>query len=162
MANHDEEPALDLQHGTSSYRYRCRSLQPQRRASETWGALAPVGRKYDCLERHPTWIAAECLTQSLRQDVDDSIRIDAAARLYLVNQRVAVDQPTRKARSVWNFFFQPNDGDTDVSESRVDQGFLDGIDLVIGERYHVKLRRISREETCNGLMCYSAEWVVPV
>ena len=55
------------------------------RPSETWGALAPVGRKYDCLERHPTWIAAEFLTQSLRQGVDDSIRIDAAARLYLVN-----------------------------------------------------------------------------
>jgi hypothetical protein len=48
-------------------------------------ALALVGRKYDCLERHPTWIAAEFLTQSLHQGVDDSIRIDAAARLYLVN-----------------------------------------------------------------------------
>jgi hypothetical protein len=32
-----------------------------------------------------------------------------------------VDQPTRKARSVWNFFLQP-DGDVDVSESHVDQG----------------------------------------
>jgi hypothetical protein len=48
-------------------------------------ALAPVGRKYDCLERHPTWIAAEFLTQSLRQGVDDSIRIDAAARPDLVD-----------------------------------------------------------------------------
>jgi hypothetical protein len=37
------------------------------------------------LERHPTWIAAEFLTQSLRQGVDDSIRIDAAARPDLVN-----------------------------------------------------------------------------
>src|SRR5262249_50223272 len=138
----------------------------------------------------------------------------------------------RKARSVWNFFLQPNDGDTDVSveeaavlavfieraarmrrssvrtsrtasevvecrsnrarfepiivrlagdgrivrpvgrgepagwpacrESRVDQGLLDGIDLVIGERYHVKLRRISREETCSGFMRNSAERVVLV
>jgi hypothetical protein len=88
---------------------RGHAVQRQGRASETWGALslrrpfhlrikipgpscdsprcalAPVGRKYDCLERHPTWIAAEFLTQSLRQGVDDSIRIDAAARLYLVN-----------------------------------------------------------------------------
>src|SRR5215471_16746475 len=58
-----------------------KSVRPRR----AWCRLAPVGRKNDCLERHPTRIAAEFLTQSLRQGVDDSIRIDAAARLYLVN-----------------------------------------------------------------------------
>src|SRR6516164_6690868 len=86
LAQHKSHRAnRDPQHATSSYRLAMRSLQPQRRASETWGTLAPVGRKYDCLERHPTWITAEFLTQSLRQSVDDPIRIDAAARLYLVN-----------------------------------------------------------------------------
>src|SRR5262249_41434469 len=47
--------------------------------------LAPSGRKDDCLEGHPTWIGTEFLTQSLRQGVNDSIRINAAARPDLVN-----------------------------------------------------------------------------
>jgi hypothetical protein len=34
------------------------------------------------LKRHPTWIGAEFLAQSLSQSIDDAIRIDAAARLY--------------------------------------------------------------------------------
>jgi hypothetical protein len=37
------------------------------------------------LEGHPTRIGAELLTQSLRQRVNDSIRIDAAAHPDLVN-----------------------------------------------------------------------------
>ena len=95
------------------------------------------------MKRHPTWIGAEFLAQSLSQSIDDAIRIDADSRLYLVNERVAMDQPTRKARSVWNFFLQLNDGDINVREFCGDQRFLDWIDLVIGERYHIKLRRIS-------------------
>jgi hypothetical protein len=85
-----------------------------------------------------------------------------AARLYLVNERVAMDQSTREARSVWDFFLQPNDGNINVREFCSDQRFLDWIDLVISERHHVKLRRISWEETCSGLMRNSAEWVMPV
>jgi hypothetical protein len=53
--------------------------------------LAAAGRKYDCLEGHPTWIGAEFLTQSPRQGVNDSIRIDAAARL---------EQPFRRCADV--------------------------------------------------------------
>jgi hypothetical protein len=60
--------------------------------------LARAGRKYDCLERHSPRIGAEFLTQSLSQGIDDAIRIDPAARLYLVNERVAMDQSTRMAR----------------------------------------------------------------
>src|SRR5262249_13918300 len=41
--------------------------------------------KSDCLEGHPTWIGTEFLTQSLRQGVNDSISVNAAARPDLVN-----------------------------------------------------------------------------
>ena len=102
------------------------------------------------------------MTQSLSQGIDDLVRIHPAAGLYLVNERVAMDQSTRKARSVWNFFLQPNDGDINVRESCSDQRFLDWIDLIIRERHLVKLRRISWEETCSDLMRNSAEWVMPV
>jgi hypothetical protein len=47
--------------------------------------LARAGRKYDCLEGHPPRIGAEFLTQSLRQSINDSVRIDAVARPDLVN-----------------------------------------------------------------------------
>jgi hypothetical protein len=55
--------------------------------------LARAGRKYDRLERHPTWIAAEFFTQSLRQGVDDSIRIDAAAGRSARASRWRADSP---------------------------------------------------------------------
>jgi len=73
-----------------------------------------------------------------------------------------VDQPTRKACSVWNFFLEPNDSDIDVRESCVEQRFLDRIDLVVGERNGVELRRISREETRGGFMGNPAKWVMLV
>jgi hypothetical protein len=114
------------------------------------------------LERHPSTVGAEFRTQRLRQSVHDSVRFHTAARPDLVDQRIAVDQSTRKPRNVWYFFVELHDSDVDVTESGIDQRFLDGIDPVIGERYVVKLRRIGREEAGSDFMRDSAERIVLV
>ena len=118
--------------------------------------------KYDCLQRHPTWIGAKFSPQSLRQRANDLVGINAAALLYLVNQRVSVNQGARKTRSVWYVFLLPNDRDANVIKSCIDQGLLDRVDLTIGERHRVELRRVGREETGSGLMRNSPKRVVPV
>jgi hypothetical protein len=56
------------------------------------------------LERHSRRVSAEFRTQSPRQRVNDPVGLHAAACPDLVDQRVAVDQPTRKQRNVWYVF----------------------------------------------------------
>ena len=92
--------------------------------------------------------------------INDTIRIDATSCPDLVDDRIAVDQSSCEERSVRDLLFQPKDGYGDVSETRVDQRFLDRIDLVIGERHTVELRGISREEAANDIMRDSTEGVM--
>jgi len=68
----------------------------------------------------------------------------------------------REAGSIWNLFLESNDGDVDVSESRIDQGFLDRINLIVGERYIVELRWISRKEAPGNFVGDSTEWIMPM
>src|SRR5947207_9757798 len=124
--------------------------------------LAPGGRKYDCLQRHPTWIGAKFSAQSLRHGTNDSVGINAAALLYLVNQRVAVNQGARKTRSVRYVFLLPNDRDANVIKSCIDQGLLDRVDRTIGDRHRVELRRVGSAETGSVLMRHEPKRVVPV
>ena len=70
--------------------------------------------------------------------------------------------PRAKRAAIWNLFLQSNDGDVDVGESRIDQGFLDWINLMIGERYVVELRWISRKEAPGNFVRDSTEWIMPV
>ena len=65
------------------------------------------------MQWHPPRIA-KFRTQSLRQGVNHAVGLHAAARPDLVDQRIAVDQPTRKPRDVWYFFIKFHDSDVDV------------------------------------------------
>ena len=75
------------------------------------------GGKHDCLEGHSRRVSAEFRTQRPRQSVDDSVGLHAATRPDLVDQRITVDQPTRKPRDVWYFFVELHDSDVEVVES---------------------------------------------
>src|SRR5207249_2064314 len=105
----------------------------------------PRRRENDGLEGHAT-IGTEFAAQALRQGVNDSIGINTTAFSDLVDERIAINQPAREHFHVWDFLFQPDDLNLDVCEASLQQGFLDRINLMIGKRHLVELRRISREE----------------
>ena len=90
-------------------------------------------RKNDGLQRHPTRIRAELCSKRLRHSVDDAIGIDAASCSDLIDQGITVNHSLCEESAVGDLLFQPENGNVDVRESGVNQGFFDGVDLVIGE-----------------------------
>src|SRR5258708_16432404 len=68
-----------------------------------------------------------------------------------------MDRGARETRDVRNLFVQADHGGVDGGKSSLDQEFLDGIDLMAGERHIVELRRIGREKTSRNPMCDTTE-----
>src|SRR5258708_22165175 len=71
-----------------------------------------------------------------------------------------MDRGARETRDVRNLFVQADHGGVDGGKSSLDQEFLDGIDLMAGERHIVELRRIGREKTSRNPLCDTTERVV--
>src|SRR5258708_37303521 len=63
-----------------------------------------------------------------------------------------MDRGARETRDVRNLFVQADHGGVDGGKSSLDQEFLDGIDLMAGERHIVELRRIGRGKTSRNPM----------
>src|SRR4029079_14540910 len=89
--------------------------------------------------------------------VNDAIGFNTTALADLGDQRIAIDQASREGFRVCDLLFQPDDRNLEVAEARVDQGLLYWIDLMVGERYVVELRRIRGEEATSNFMSDPAE-----
>src|SRR5437867_720787 len=90
------------------------------------------------------------------------VRIDAAARPDLIDQRVTMDRRTREVRAVGQFSFLSDYGDVDAVKSCRYQHLLDRIDLMAGERHIVELRWVDREKALRHCVRDAAERIVAV
>jgi len=88
----------------------------------------------------------------LRDRIDDPVGIDTASRTDLVDDRIAVNNPLCEERGVCDLLLQPENSNVDVGEPRANKGFLDRVDLVIGEGHLIELRWINRKEAAGDLM----------
>ena len=71
-----------------------------------------------------------------------------------------MNQPSRKKLVVWNLLIEPDDCNLDLVEATIEQARLDWINLIIGERHPVELRRIGGEEAARYLMGNPAKRIV--
>ena len=88
--------------------------------------------------------------------------INAAAFSDLIDQRIAINQPSCEQPDVWDLLFQTDDRNVDVVEAAIEQAVLDWVNLIIGERHPVELRRVSGEEATGDFMGNTAKWIVAV
>jgi hypothetical protein len=86
-------------------------------------------------------------SERLAQSVDNLIRIDSTAGADHVDQRVAVDQRTRKGADVRNLLFSSQYGNPEIDEANVAQRMLNRIDFVVARPDSIELRWIGREKS---------------
>src|SRR5436190_22850961 len=80
----------------------------------------PRRREDDSLEGHSS-IGTKFAVQDVCYGINDTIRINATAFSDLIDQRVAINQPSREQPDVWDLLFQTDDRNLDVAEAAIEQ-----------------------------------------
>jgi hypothetical protein len=70
--------------------------------------LVPRRREDDSLEGHSS-IGTKFAAQDVCYGINDTIKINATAFSDLVDQRIAINQPSREQLDVWDLLFQTDD-----------------------------------------------------
>src|ERR1700716_3681883 len=124
---------------TSAFRLRSASATTSRsRPPDPGENLTPSRLEHDCLQRNSHRIGTAFTGQPLGNRIDDPLRVDAATRTYLVDQRVAVDERPRIGRNIRDHLVEAQHRDADFAEAGSTQRVFDRIDAVVPERYLIK------------------------
>src|SRR5687767_3074943 len=91
---------------------------------------------------HAPGVGAEFLDESLRDRCLHRLRIDSAAAPDLLDDRIAEYQSAREGGGLRYLLVDPDNARGDAGEARLEQRFLDRVDLVVAEGHEIEARRV--------------------
>jgi hypothetical protein len=103
--------------------------------------------EHDCLERDTRRIGAEFARKCFGKGLNHPLWIDAAARSYLIDQRVAQDDCSGISRHIGDYLIEAQHSDPEVGKTGFIQRVFDRANSMVTERYMIELWRIAREKS---------------
>src|SRR6185312_6498111 len=98
----------------------------------------PACREQDGLHRDHCRLVAKLVSIMPHDSINDTIRVDAAALLHLLDDWTAVDQPTREHGKICDALLCLQDGRANSGEAGINERILDRFETIC-ERHALEL-----------------------